>query len=144
MPDELLLIDKVYKIFPVKAGLGRTLAATAVDGVTLTVGRGEAVGLVGESGCGKSTLGRLALRLLEPTSGAVFFEGANLNAVNKQELRALRRSMQIIFQDPFASLNPRMRILEIVTEPLVIHRMARKDELEEAGAVLLKKVGLPA
>lgn len=144
MTNELLFIDKLHKTFPVKSGLGRHQAATAVDGVTLSVARGEAVGLVGESGCGKSTLGRLALRLLEPTSGAVFFEGANLNAVNKQELRALRRSMQIIFQDPFASLNPRMRILEIVTEPLVIHRMARKDELEEAGAVLLKKVGLPA
>lgn len=144
MPDELLLIDKVYKIFPVKAGLGKTLAATAVDGVTLTVGRGEAVGLVGESGCGKSTLGRLALRLLEPTSGAVRFEGKDLAALDKQELRELRKKMQIIFQDPFASLNPRMRVLDIVTEPLVIHELADKRELEARGAVLLEKVGLTA
>src|SRR5512144_3200646 len=125
MPDELLLIDKVYKIFPVKAGFGKTLAATAVDGVTLSVGRGEAVGLVGESGCGKSTLGRLALRLLEPTSGSVLFEGKNLGEAGKEELRALRKSMQIIFQDPFASLNPRMRVQDIITEPLVIHRLAK-------------------
>lgn len=144
MPDELLLIDKVYKIFPVKAGLGRTLAATAVDGVTLAVGRGEAVGLVGESGCGKSTLGRLALRLLEPTSGAVRFEGKDLGALDKQELRELRKNMQIIFQDPFASLNPRMRILDIINEPLVIHGLAKKNELAKKGAALLEKVGLTA
>src|SRR5512135_1054943 len=121
MPDELLLIDKVYKTFPVKAGMGRTLSATAVDGVTLDVARGEALGLVGESGCGKSTLGRLALRLLEPTSGTILFEGRDLAACSGGELRKLRRRMQIIFQDPFASLNPRMRIQDIVTEPLVIH-----------------------
>src|SRR5512146_194207 len=117
MPDELLLIDKVYKIFPVKAGFGKTRAATAVDGVTLSVGRGEALGLVGESGCGKSTLGRLALRLLEPSSGSITFEGRDLGACSTRELRGLRRRMQIIFQDPFASLNPRMRIQDIVTEP---------------------------
>src|SRR5512142_376730 len=124
MPDELLFLHNLYKIFPVKAGLGKTLAATAVDGVTLTVGRGEAVGLVGESGSGKSTLGRLALRLLEPTSGRVFFEGRDLQTVGKQELRALRKRMQIVFQDPFASLNPRMHIRDIITEPLVVHRLA--------------------
>ena len=144
MPDELLFLHNLYKIFPVKAGLGKTLAATAVDGVTLTVGRGEAVGLVGESGCGKSTLGRLALRLLEPTSGVVRFEGKDLGALDKQELRELRKNMQIIFQDPFASLNPRMRILDIIDEPLVIHGLAKKNELEKKGAALLEKVGLTA
>ncbi len=144
MREALLQIQDLYKFFPVKAGSGKTVEAKAVDGVSLTVDGGEALGLVGESGCGKSTLGRLALRLLEPTSGKVFFKGRDLNAINKQSLRALRKNMQIIFQDPFASLNPRMRILEIITEPLVIHRLARKDELEERGAALLKKVGLPA
>ena len=142
MPDELLFLDNLYKIFPVKAGFGKTLAATAVDGVTLSVARGEAVGLVGESGCGKSTLGRLALRLLEPTSGSVHFEGKDLSTLDKQELRSLRKNMQIIFQDPFASLNPRMRILEIITEPLVIHGLARRSELEKKGSALLEKVGL--
>jgi oligopeptide transport system ATP-binding protein len=143
MKTELLVIDNIQKTFPVKAGLGRTLSARAVDGVTLTVSHGEAVGLVGESGCGKSTLGRLVLRLLEPTGGAVFFEGRNLNTLGKRELRTLRKNMQIIFQDPFASLNPRMRIEEIITEPIVIHGLAKSEELEKHAAKLLEKVGLP-
>jgi oligopeptide/dipeptide ABC transporter ATP-binding protein len=144
MNDALLEIRDLYKFFPVKAGLGKTIEAKAVDGVSLTVSHGEAVGLVGESGCGKSTLGRLALRLLEPTSGSVLFEGKDLVGLNKRELRALRKNMQIIFQDPFASLNPRMRIEEIITEPLVIHDLAAKHELLDRSAALLEKVGLPA
>ncbi|MCK9420529.1 MAG: ABC transporter ATP-binding protein [Nitrospirae bacterium] len=144
MTRELLAINDLYKTFPIKSGLGKTLRATAVDGVTLSVARGEALGLVGESGCGKSTLGRLALRLLQPTSGSVSFEGRDLASLNKQALRELRKKMQIIFQDPFASLNPRMRILEIITEPLVIHGLAKDNDLEERGAGLLEKVGLPA
>lgn len=144
MNIELLAINNLYKTFPVKSGFGKTLAATAVDGVTLSVARGEALGLVGESGCGKSTLGRLALRLLEPTSGSVSFEGRDLDSLGKRELRELRKKMQIIFQDPFASLNPRMRIQDIITEPLVIHGLAKDNELEERGAVLLEKVGLSA
>jgi len=143
MNNILLQIDDLYKSFPVQAGLGKTLEAKAVDGVSLAVARGEALGLVGESGCGKSTLGRLVLRLLEPTSGKVSFEGQDLGSLDKQELRALRKKMQIIFQDPFASLNPRMRVLEIITEPLVIHGLAKDRELEERGAALLGKVGLP-
>jgi oligopeptide transport system ATP-binding protein len=144
MNTVLLRIDNLYKSFPVKAGLGKMLEARAVDGVSLTVARGEALGLVGESGCGKSTLGRLVLRLLEPTSGTVSFEGQDLGSLNKEELRALRKKMQIIFQDPFASLNPRMRVQEIITEPLVIHGLAHDNELEARGAALLEKVGLPA
>jgi oligopeptide transport system ATP-binding protein len=143
MTIELLAINNLYKTFPSKSGFGRTMQATAVDGVTLSVARAEAVGLVGESGCGKSTLGRLALRLLQPTSGSVSFEGKDLSSLDKQGLRELRKKMQIIFQDPFASLNPRMRILETITEPLVIHGLAKDDELESRGAVLLEKVGLP-
>ena len=142
MNKALLQIENLYKTFPVKAGPGKTLEAKAVDGVTLSVAAGEALGLVGESGCGKSTLGRLALRLLEPTSGKVLFEGRDLSALSKQDLRELRKKMQIIFQDPFASLNPRMRVQEIVTEPLVIHGLAKKNELEARAAALLEKVGL--
>jgi oligopeptide transport system ATP-binding protein len=144
MSHVLLEIRDLYKAFPVKAGWGKTVEAKAVDGVNLSVARGEAVGLVGESGCGKSTLGRLALRLLEPTAGSVFFEGRNLNTLAREDLRALRKNVQIIFQDPFASLNPRMRIEEIISEPLVIHALAKGKELEERAAVLLDKVGLPA
>jgi oligopeptide/dipeptide ABC transporter ATP-binding protein len=144
MSDILLEIRDLYKSFSVRSGPGKTAEAKAVDGVSLSVARGEAVGLVGESGCGKSTLGRLALRLLEPTSGSVIFEGRDLNALSKEELRALRKRMQIIFQDPYASLNPRMRVLEIVTEPLIIHGLARGRELYERGAALVAKVGLPA
>jgi oligopeptide/dipeptide ABC transporter ATP-binding protein len=144
MNETILTIENIFKTFPVKAGPGKTVHARAVDGVSLSVSRGEVVGLVGESGCGKSTLGRLALGLLPPTSGKVFFRGKDLGNLGKEELRALRKEMQIIFQDPFASLNPRMRVRDIVTEPLVIHKLAGKKELDSRGAALLEKVGLGA
>jgi oligopeptide/dipeptide ABC transporter ATP-binding protein len=144
MNNTLLRIEDIYKTFPVNAGLGKTVEAKAVDGVNLTVAPGEVVGLVGESGCGKSTLGRLALGLLPPASGKVSFKDRDINTLGKKELRALRKDMQIIFQDPFASLNPRMRIQDIITEPLVIHGLAKGTELKERGAALLAKVGLSA
>ena len=144
MTNALLEINNVFKTFPVKAGFGRSSVAKAVDGVTLSVAAGEVVGLVGESGCGKSTLGRIALRLIEPTSGTVSFKGKDLGLLDKEALRSLRKEMQIIFQDPFASLNPRMRIQDIIAEPLVIHGLARKEELADRAVSLLARVGLPA
>ncbi len=144
MTEPILSIEQVVKIFPIHTAPGRTVDARAVDGVSLDILTGQVVGLVGESGCGKSTLGRVALGLLPPTAGAVRFRGRDLAKLGKEELRALRKDMQIIFQDPFASLNPRMRVRDIVTEPLVIHRLAGPAELNARGARLLEKVGLTA
>ena len=144
MNENILTIEDIHKTFPVKAGPGKTVHARAVDGVSLTVRSGEVVGLVGESGCGKSTLGRRALGLMPPTSGRVLFQGRDLGTLGKKDLRSLRKEMQIIFQDPFASLNPRMRVRDIVIEPLVIHRLAAPQELDARGAALLEKVGLNA
>jgi oligopeptide/dipeptide ABC transporter ATP-binding protein len=113
-----------------------------VDNVSFQILKGETLGLVGESGCGKSTVGRCLLRLIEPTSGEVTFEGQDVLALGRKGLRELRRDMQIIFQDPYASLNPRLTIRAIVGEPLKIHGMGNKSERRERVAVLLRKVGL--
>jgi len=134
------------KHFPVRTGFfgGQSLALRAVDGVTLSIPAGETLGIVGESGCGKSTLGRLLLRLLEPTSGEVFFDGENLTALSRAELRHKRREMQIIFQDPYGSLNPRMRVGDIVGEGLEIHGLARGAAQRARVLALLERVGLQA
>ncbi len=114
----------------------------AVDGVSFDIVQGETLGLVGESGCGKSTVGRCVLRLYEPTSGEVFFENQNIVGLPNKQMQVLRREMLIIFQDPYASLNPRLSILSIVSEPLKIHGIGTKNEQRERTADLLKRVGL--
>jgi len=121
---------------------GNRAVVRAVDGVSMRISVGETVGLVGESGCGKSTLGRLMLRLIEPTSGDVRFDGRSLLGLGRRELRAVRRSMQIVFQDPYGSLNPRMRVSHIVGEGLAIHRIGTRAERRERVAALLDLVGL--
>ena len=139
--DALVRVSNLVKHFPVEGGDD---VWRAVDGVTFDIFRGETLGLVGESGCGKSTTGRCILRLIEPTSGEVEFEARDVTAMGKRELRELRREMQIIFQDPSASLNPRMKIGDIIAEPLVIHRIGNQNEQRERVAWLLGKVGLDA
>ena len=140
----LLEIRNLKKHFPVGEGLfsrGKG-AVKAVDGVNLSINEGETLGLVGESGCGKSTLGRTILRLIEPTSGEVNFLGKNLLAMSQRELREMRREMQIIFQDPYASLNPRMRVGDIVGEGLEIHKLAKGKAKRNRVIELLHQVGL--
>ena len=137
--ETLVSVRDLVKHFPVE---GSDDVVRAVDGVTFQIFAGETLGLVGESGCGKSTVGRCLLRLIEPTSGEVNFEGRNILSLNKKDLRQIRREMQIIFQDPYASLNPRMKIGDIVAEPLVIHNEGTKSERRERVAQLLRRVGL--
>ena len=126
--SNLLEIKNLVKHFPIKGGiLSREVASVkAVSDVSLTIARGETLGLVGESGCGKSTLGRLALRLLEPSSGQIIFDNQDVTKLSSSEMRKLRRRMQIIFQDPYASLNPRMTVGDIIAEPLDIDRKSTR------------------
>jgi oligopeptide transport system ATP-binding protein len=146
-PMPLLSLIDLVKIYLTDDGLfGKVKREVrAVNGVSLEIAQGETLGLVGESGCGKTTLGRMILRLIEPTSGSITFNGKSVSAASSTELRRLRRDMQIIFQDPFASLNPRMRVEEIVTEPLVIHAAGKRptaQELHQAAAEIMRAVGL--
>ncbi len=143
MNDVILEARQLRKHFPVKSGwFAKPQFVHAVDGVDLAVRAGETLGLVGESGCGKSTLGRLLLRLLEPTSGEVWFDGDNLNQLASPDLRRKRRDMQIIFQDPYGSLNPRMRVGKIVSEGIEIHGLASGEEKRRRVQSLLERVGL--
>ena len=140
----LLEVRNLKKYFPVGGGLfsRRRGEIRAVDGVSVTVEEGETLGLVGESGCGKSTLGRSILRLIEPTGGEIYFQGKNILALPQRELRHMRREMQIIFQDPYASLNPRMRVGAIVGEGLEIHKLATGKKKRARVIDLLSQVGL--
>ncbi len=137
--EELINVRGLVKHFPVE---GSDDVVRAVDGVSFEIFRGETLGLVGESGCGKSTVGRCLLRLIEPTGGEIKFEGRDVLSLGKSDLRELRREMQIVFQDPYASLNPRMKVGDIIGEPLAIHNIGTKSERRSRVAELLKRVGL--
>ena len=136
---QLVRVQGLVKHFPVE---GSDDVVRAVDGVSFNIMRGETLGLVGESGCGKSTVGRCLLRLIEPTAGKVEFAGSDVLALGKQEMRQLRREMQIVFQDPYASLNPRMTVGDIVGEPLTIHKIGTRQERRDRVRELLRRVGL--
>jgi len=141
----LLRVENLVKHFPIQQGIivqKQIGAVHAVDGISFDIYEGETLGLVGESGCGKSTTGRTILQLFRPTSGSVRFDGVDLIHLRGRELRLRRRKMQMIFQDPYASLNPRMTVGEIVGEPLLIHNVARGSEIEDRVANLLEMVGL--
>lgn len=138
MADKILEVKNLKKYFQTAKG-----TLHAVDDVTFSIERGKTLGIVGESGCGKSTTGRTILRLLEPTSGEVLFEGKDITKCSKDEMRKMRKEMQLIFQDPFASLNPRKTVSEIIGEPLKMHKLVKtKEELDARVAELMKVVGL--
>ncbi|OEF99741.1 hypothetical protein BHF71_07560 [Vulcanibacillus modesticaldus] len=142
----LVEVKNLKKYFPIKGGiLKRTIGhIKAVDDVSFTMYKGETLGIVGESGSGKSTMGRTMIRLYEPTEGEVFFEGDNLFKYSRKEMRRVRKGMQMVFQDPFASLNPRMTIAELIEEPMVVHKLYDRSERNEKVKELLNKVGLQA
>jgi len=140
----ILKVDQLVKHFPILAGVFQRQVGVvhAVDGITFSIREGETFGLVGESGCGKSTAGRTILQLYRPTSGKVYFEDHDLTAMKGEELRRMRQKMQMIFQDPYASLNPRMTIRDIIGEPLVVHEIARGAEVDDRVNQLLELVRL--
>jgi oligopeptide transport system ATP-binding protein len=145
MPDDILELRDVKTHFPVYRGFvfkREAGSVKAVDGVTLSLGRGEVLGLVGESGCGKSTLARTILQLVPTTGGAVVLSGKNLTTATAAEIKAARRDLQMVFQDPYASLNPRMNVFAALAEPLLVHRVCPRQEVPTRVAELMKQVGL--
>ncbi len=145
-PGNLLVVKDLKKFFPVGKGLfaKQRVWAQAVAGVSFSIRKGESFGLVGESGCGKTTLARLILRLIRPTAGQIVFDGTDITGMNSKAMRPLRRRMQIIFQDPYSSLNPRFRAASVVTEPLAAHKRLDSAHRRQEAARLLVKVGLNA
>lgn len=143
--NSLIKVNNLKKYFPVTSGFFSKVSGhiKAVDGVSFYINEGETLGLAGESGCGKTTTGRSILRLVEPTSGTVSYKGQNILNLNQKELRRMRPQFQIIFQDPYSSLNPKMKVLDIVGEALVVHKMVSKKDKKDHVAGVLKKVGLP-
>lgn len=142
--DYILELSNIKMYFPIYKGIfqNKVGAVRAVDGVDIKINRGKTLGLVGESGCGKSTLGRTIVGLYEPTAGAIHFKGVNLSSLNRDERKQVQRDMQMIFQDPFASMNPRLRIRNIVGEPLIVHEQFKRKDLQEKVSNVLKQVGL--
>ncbi|MEA2653710.1 MAG: oligopeptide transport system ATP-binding protein, partial [Chloroflexota bacterium] len=143
-PANIVEVDGLQVYFPIRSGIFQTTKGTvkAVDDVTFEVRRGETLGLVGESGCGKSTIGRAMIRLREPTAGSVRFDGVDLHSLSTGDLRRMRRRMQIIFQDPYGSLDPRMTVGSIISEPIETHGLAEGAAKRERVADLLRLVGL--
>ena len=143
--NALLQVHNLHVHFPVRRGIivKKTVAEVkAVDGISFDVKDGETVGLVGESGCGKSSTGRAVLKLIEPTSGEIIYKGENITGYSQKQMLPLRREMQMVFQDPYASLNPRMSVVDIVTDPLVEHKLIERSEKQKKASELLETVGL--
>ncbi|QEK13029.1 dipeptide ABC transporter ATP-binding protein [Crassaminicella thermophila] len=144
MTQSLVEVKNLKKYFPIRKGIFRKDKSfvRAVDGVSFTIQRGETLGIVGESGCGKSTTGRMVLNLIHPTEGEIWFDGKEISKLTEDQMRVMRKEMQMVFQDPYASLNPRMTVREIISEPLIVHKISEGKEREKRVCELLELVGL--